>query len=91
MSEEYKPKPFQEIPAEMANDCLIKGLEIYRMTAITCTYTELYEKDYILNSLCASLYFFICNNVKKDDHHEMIQIIYKILTKNVDANLDKNL
>lgn len=58
------------------------GIGIYKQMKIFCIKHKL-DEDFILNSLCVSLVCLIKNDVDKDQEKEFLQLIHRILSKNL--------
>ncbi len=58
------------------------GIEIYKQLRIFCI-EQKQDNDFILNTLCAALICLIKNHIKPEDEKQFLQLIHRILSKNL--------
>jgi len=75
-------KTFGPTDDQLNKLCLEEGKEIYFKLRDKFPENSVKDMDTILNSLCVALSCHMYQNVDKDNHPYIIQIIYKILTEN---------
>lgn len=78
-----KRKSFQELPGDDNPQFLEDGKLIYFALKKKYPKKTNIDLDNILNGLCASLICLIHDNVDKSDHKNFLQVIWKILNKNI--------
>lgn len=76
-------KSFQNLPREENPHFLLDGREIYLELAKKYGVNSVEGLDSILNVLCSGLIHLVRINVGKDDHENVLQLIHKILSKNL--------
>jgi hypothetical protein len=76
-------KSFQDLPGDENPQFLEDGLSIYKMLKDKYPNQSVEDLDNILNGICASLIILMKNQVAKDNHKNFIQLVYKVLTKNL--------
>ncbi len=76
-------KVFQDLPGNENPQFLEDAKEIYISLAKKYPPVNVKNLDNILNALCASITILAVNNVEKNNHKNFIQLIYKILNKNL--------
>ena len=76
-------KSFQDLPGEENPQFLEDGKRIYLELRKKYPKNTTEDMDNILNGLCASLICLMNANVDKSDHKNFLQLIYKILNKNI--------
>jgi len=81
MSDERKP--FQDLPGDENPQFLEDGKRIYLEMKKKYPNKTHEDLDNILNGLCASITCLMYDNVDKDNHRNFLQLVYKILNKNI--------
>jgi len=82
-SNDKKRKAFQYLPGNENPQFLEDERKIYLSMKNKYPNSTDEDLDNILNGICASLIFLIMNNVHRDNHHIMLQLIWNILNKNI--------
>lgn len=78
-----KRKSFQDLPHEENETNLQNGKVLYYSLKLKYPNQTIEDLDSILNSLCAALICLIGDSVDKDDYQSMLQLVHKILNKNL--------
>ena len=81
--ESEKRKPFQDLPGEQNPQFLEDGKQIYLYLRNKYPNNTDKDLDNILNGICASLLCLVHANVDKSNHKNFLQLIWKILNKNI--------
>lgn len=76
-------KAFQHLPSEENPQFLEDGKRIYKEMKEKYPNQTTEDLDNILNGICAALTCVMHMNVAKDDHRNFLQLIHKILSKNI--------
>ena len=76
-------KPFQDLPANENPLFSENGKRIYIEMKQKYPNQTNEDLDNILNGLCSSLIFLMFDNVDKSNHKNFLQLIWKILNKNI--------
>lgn len=76
-------KAFQHLPGEENPQFLEDGKHIYFELEAKYGSKDVVACDNILNGLCAALTCLIHLNVAKDNRPQMLQLIHRILSKNI--------
>jgi hypothetical protein len=76
-------KAFQHLPGDENPQFTEDGKKIY--LELRKKYPNNTDKDLdnILNGLCVALIYLVINNVEKSNHKNFLQLIWKILNKNL--------
>lgn len=77
-------KSFQHLPAKENPHFLEDGKLVYKSLREKYPSNTNEHLDNILNGLCAALTCLMCSAVPKDSHRQFLQLIYKILSDNVE-------
>ncbi len=75
--------PFQDLPGKENPQFLIDGKRIYMELKEKYPNNTNEDLDNILNGLCAALICLVRGNVDKSNHKNFLQLIWKILNKNL--------
>lgn len=78
-----KRRSFQDLPAHENPQFSEDGIEIYRKLREKYPSNSDEDLDDILNGICAALVVMVRNNVEKSNYFSILQLIYKILHKNL--------
>jgi hypothetical protein len=76
-------KSFQHLPGDENPQFLEDGKRIYLEMRRKYPHQTIGDLDNILNGLCAALICLISDNVMKDDHKNFLQLVHRILSKNI--------
>lgn len=76
-------KAFQPLSEEENQHFMLDGRQIYYMMKLKYPNRSHESLDNILNGICAALICLIRGNVDKDEHKNFLQLIWKILNKNL--------
>jgi hypothetical protein len=82
--EHCKGKDFQHLPPDKNPQFSEDGARIFYQMRSKYPLDSIEDLDNILNGICASLIYLIKSNVEKEDHKQFLQLIHRILTKNLD-------
>lgn len=77
-------KPFQNLSGKENPQFLYDGKRIFLEMREKYPNNTNEDLDNILNGLCAALICLIFSSVDKDNHKYLIQLVHKILSKNLD-------
>jgi hypothetical protein len=78
-------KSFEILPISENPQFLEDATQIYTLLRNKYPTLSVVDLDNILNALCFSLSLMMKLHVEKDNRESFIQLIYKILSKNIDA------
>lgn len=76
-------KSFEDLPAKENPHFAEDGLMLYKLMREKYPENDIAAIDNILNGICASLSILMNTHVGKDDRPYVIQLIHKVLTKNI--------
>jgi len=76
-------KSFQDLPGDENPQFLENGQKIYLQLREKYPNNTVEDLDNILNSLCTAMLFLVLNNVEHSDRKNFLQLIWKILNKNI--------
>ncbi len=76
-------KSFEDLPVKENPHFAEDGLMIYKLMREKYSKNDVESLDNILNGICASLSILINTHVGKNDQPYLIQIIHKVLIKNI--------
>ncbi len=76
-------KAFQHLPGNENPQFLEDGKRIYLEMRQKYPNNTNEDLDNILNGLCSALVCLVYDNVAKDNHKNMLQLIWKILNDNI--------
>ena len=79
-------KTYQNLPVSENPHFIEDGKKIYLYLINKYPDQTVEHKDNILNSLCFALLTMIKNDVLKEEEKSMLQLIYRILYKNIDES-----
>lgn len=78
-----EPRAFESLTEDHNQKATQVGLAIYELLQKHYPECNTTDRDLIMNSLCVALVAFIHQNVDKDNHPIILQVIHKILTNNL--------
>jgi hypothetical protein len=76
-------KTFSDISPEDNAKCAKMANEIYASLSKHFSEDDINGLDNIMNSLCGCLVIMLRRNVARDNHKPMLQVIHRILTRNL--------
>lgn len=87
MSEIENPenrKTYQHLPGEENPQFLEDAKEVFKLLRQKYPKGTVTDLDNILSALCISLHLLIINFVNKDERRGFVQLIYKVLSENIE-------